>query len=274
MNKTQQAVSLFAVCASIILAGVLVAYRPGLPEVSATGDWRYPSGIPPALSSTSFQSVAADVAPAHTLSISGAATATAKADQATVTLGVYTEDKAAGVAIDENAQLMTAVIAALKGAGLTDNDIKTTQYTVQPNYDWNVKMVISYQVTNIVQVTIKDLTKVGAIIDAASSAGANRVDGVSFSLSDAAMSTMKLSVYDNAVKDARAKADEIVKALVSGGMTISISGVQSVSESGYYYPVPYQSYAMDSSGVKSSTPIVQGNLTVTVTVNIVYLLSP
>lgn len=271
MNKTQQAVSLFAVCASIILAGVLVAYRPGLPEVSTAGDWRFPSGVPPSLGSTSFQSVAADATAAHTLSISGTATVTAKADQATVSLGVYTEDKSAGVAINENAQLMTAVIAALKGAGLTDGDIKTTQYTVQPNYDWNVKMVISYQVTNMVQVKIKDLSKVGAIIDAATAAGANKVDSVSFGLSDAATSAMKLSVYGDAVADARAKADEIVKALGGG---ISISGVQSVSESGYYYPTPYVSYAMDSAGSKASTPIVQGNLSVTVTVSIVYILSP
>lgn len=265
MDKTQQAVSVFAVCAAIILAGMVIAYKPGL--VQELGEFRFPTGVPPALGTTGFKAAATtDTVNIRTLSISGTGAVNARANQATVTIGTYTENKLANVAIDENAQIMTAVIKALKDMGFKDTDIQTTAYTVTPNYNWELRMVIGYQVTNIVQVKINDLTKVGAAIDAATAAGANRVDGVSFGLSEEATNTMKLTAYKAAIDDAKAKA-----AVITSNLEIKITGVQSVSESVYYPPIAYRSYAT-AEGAKTSTPIMEGNLSVTVTLSIVYLI--
>jgi uncharacterized protein len=266
MEKTRQAAVVLAVCASILLSGMIIAYKPGM--VADFTEFRFPTGVPPALGSAGFSStVAADTGTnPRTLSVSGTGIINVKANQATVTLGVYTEDKLASSAIEQNAVTMTAVIAALKQLGFTDNDMQTTNYAVTPNYNYEVRQVIGYQVTNIIQIKINELTKVGPSIDAATSAGANRVDSISFGISQEMTSTIKLQAYSAAIADAKAKSD-----VITTGLGIRITGVQSVTESVYYPVVDYRSYAPAAEG-KASTPVLSGNLSVTVTLNIVYLI--
>jgi uncharacterized protein len=263
LNKTQQAASVLAVCVSILLSGIFIAYKPGSDTLS---EFRFPTGVPPALGSSSTTKVGEGTVVEKTFSISGLGVVYAKADKAIVTLGAYTEDKLASKAIDENAALMTSVIKALKAMGFTDDDIQTTGYSVYPNYNWEVRQVISYQVTNMIQVKVTDLDKVGDVIDTATGAGANRVDNVSFGLKDETSAKMKLDAYKSAIADAKAKSD-----VITSGLGISIKGVQSVSESSYSSPIYYG--GMDYAGIsKSSTPIMNSNLSVTVTLNIVYLI--
>jgi hypothetical protein len=267
MEKTSQAATVLAVCASILLAGMMIAYKPGM--VADVSEFRFPTGVPPALGATGFSKVAATDTGTNpkTLSISGTGVINVKANQATVSLGVYTEDKLANTAIDENAVKMTAVITALKKLGFTDNDMQTTTYTVYPNYNYDVRQVVGYQVTNMIQIKIKDLTKVGSAIDAASTAGANRVDSIGFGITEETASAMKLQAYTAAIADVKAKSD-----VITSGLGIHITGVQSVNESSYYPIVDYRSYDAASSGAKVSTPVLSGNLSVSVTLSIVYLI--
>ncbi|MDP2899626.1 MAG: SIMPL domain-containing protein [Candidatus Bathyarchaeota archaeon] len=268
MEKTRQAVSVLAVCASILLAGMVIAYKPGM---VAGSEFRFPTGVPPALGATGFTTGATtDAGTAlKTLSISGTGVVYVKADKATVYLGVYTEDRLASRAIEDNAAAMTAVIDALKQLGFTDEDMQTTSYGVTPNYNWDIREVVGYQVTNILQVKITDLTKVGPAIDAAASAGANRVDSISFGISDQTAAAMKLQAYTAAISDAKAKSD-----VITSGLGIKIAGVQSVTESSYYPMMEYRSYDVASSSGKATTPVLQGNLSVSVTLSIVYLIEP
>ena len=205
----------------------------------------------------------------RTLSLSGTATVHAQPDQVVFNIGAYTEEKTASAAIDENAGIMTAVLDAIKGQGVKAENISTAYYTVTPNYSYDAKMVISYQVTNMMQVKISDLSKVGAIIDAASAAGANKVDSISFGLSDAAANNIKLIAYKAAIADAKAKASVITQ-----NLGITVTGVQSVNENFYYPQIDYLKVAVPTSGAMASTPILQGNISVTVTLNIVYLIGP
>ena len=122
-------------------------------------------------------------------------------------LGVQTEDVSAKEAIEDNSMLMTDVIAAIKGLGFTDDDIKTVTYSVYPNYNWELRQVTGYTVNNMIQVEIMDLDLVGDVIDVAGAAGANRVDGVSFDLSDDLKEQLKLDAYVAAIRDAEAKAE-------------------------------------------------------------------
>jgi uncharacterized protein len=265
MDKTSQAATVLAVCASILLAGMIIAYKPGM----ATNPSNLPTGVPPSLGATSFSTAATTDTGTNprTLSLTGTGVVYVKANQATISLGVYTEDKLASSAIDENAVTMTAVVTALKQLGFTDNDMQTTTYTVYPNYNYDVRQVIGYQVTNMIQIKIKDLTKVGPAIDAATTAGANRVDSISFGITDETTSAMRLQAYTAAITDAKAKSD-----VITAGLGIHITGVQSVNESVYYPTVDYRSYDMAASGSKTSTPILSGNLSVSVTLSIVYLI--
>jgi uncharacterized protein YggE len=205
----------------------------------------------------------------RTLSLSGTATVHAQPDQVVFNIGAYTEEKTASAAIDENAGIMTAVLNAIKGQGVKAENISTAYYTVTPNYSYDAKIVISYQVTNMMQVKISDFSKVGAIIDAASAAGANKVDSISFGLSDAAANNIKLIAYKAAIADAKAKASVITQ-----NLGITVTGVQSVNENFYYPQIDYLKAAVPISGATASTPILQGNISVTVTLNIVYLIGP
>jgi uncharacterized protein YggE len=270
MDKTRQAATVLAVCASILLAGMIIAYKPGM--ITELVDFRFPTGVPPALGTTGFTTSAATDTASNlkTLSVSGTGVIKVKANQATVSLGVYTEGKEASTAIDENAAKMTAVITALKQLGFKDEDMQTTSYSVYPNYNWEIRMVVGYQVTNMIQIKIKDLTKVGPAIDAASSAGANKVDSISFGITEETASAMKLQAYQAAIADAKSKSD-----VITSGLGIKVAGVQSVTESSYYPVVEYRSYDQSgASSVKETTPVLSGNLSITVTLNIVYLIEP
>lgn len=272
MNKSQQVYAVTAICLSIVMAGAMIAYRPGaLPEstIQTPGDYRFPSGVGTSLGTQALTYEGTEAQP-KTLSLSGSGSASATADEAVVTLGAQTEDMSASDAIGANADLMDAIIRAIKAEGFADEDIQTVSYNVYPRYDWTEggQVFRGYMVTNMVQVTVSDLDKVGGVIDAAAEAGANRIDGVTFQLSEAEMEELKLNAYVAAIEDAEAKAEVITETL-----GITITGVQSVAESSY---VPSRMYtdAMAESAKSSyaPTPIMEGSLTVTVSVYIVYLI--
>lgn len=276
MNKNQQTFAVASICLSIILAGAIIAYKPGVVEQVTTGlptGFRFPSGVGVG-GSTLYAGVAEGTsADLKTISLSGAGIATAQADQAVINLGVETTAETADEAIRENAELMTEVINAVKALGIDEDDIVTTSYSVYAQYDWTEegREFTGYSVTNLVQITVKDLDMVGDVIDAAADNGANSINGISFELSDAKREELKANAYIAAITDAQEKADLIAETL---GLTIS--GVQSVTESSYTpvrsYDYGYAEASVDG-GAKSyvSTPITSGDLSVTVNVHIVYL---
>ena len=278
MNKNQQAFAVSAICLSIILAGAIIAYRPGAVEMDAglpTG-FRYPSGVGvsqgiPALYTSPSSTLVSEEATQKTISLTGAGTASATADEATIRMGVEVTKDSAAEAISDNAESMAEVIDALLLQGISEDDIQTTSYSVYPQYDWTEdgRVLLGYTVTNMVQVTVKDLDIVGDVIDAAGSAGANRMDGISFGLSDAKMQELKNTAYILALGDATDKAD-----LIAETLGLAISGVQSVTESSY---VPARTYVEtaemggDMAMSRAPTPIISGDLSVSVNVHIVFL---
>ncbi len=279
MNKNQQAFAVSAVCLSIILAGAIIAYRPGVVDQDGglPMGFRYPSGIGvsqgvPTLYSEASPTLISEEAIQKTISLTGAGTASATADEATIRMGVEVTRDRAAEAISDNAESMAAVIDALKLMGISEDDIKTTSYSVYPQYDWTEegRVLLGYTVTNMVQVTVKNLDIIGDVIDAAGNTGANRMDGISFGLSDTKMQDLKNTAYVLALGDATDKADLIAETL---GLTIS--GIQSVTESSYVPARTYVDYAEAGSDMtissKAPTPIISGDLSVSVNVHIVFL---
>ena len=274
MNKNQQTFAVVAICLSIIMAGALIAYKPGVvPEVKSglPEGFRYPSGT--GVSQGTLYSGVSQGTDTNlkTISLTGSGSASAKADQATVVLGVQTTSDLASDAIRANAVKMSAIIDALKALGVSEDDIVTTSYSVYPQYDWTEsgRVFRGYTVTNLVQVTVSDLDLVGGVIDTAADSGANQVNGIAFGLSDAKREELKTNAYVAALTDAQVKADVIAETL-----ELTITGVQSVTESSY---VPVRNYAYEESmdGAAKSyapTPILSGELSVTVNVHIVYLI--
>lgn len=271
MNKNQQTFAVVAICLSIIMAGAIIAYKPGVvPEVTngLPEGFRFPSGI--GVSQGTLYSGVSQGTDTNikTISLTGSGSASAKADQATVDLGVQTTSDLARDAIRANAEKMSAIIDALKAIGISEEDIVTTSYNVYPQYDWTEsgRIFRGYTVSNLVQITITNLDMVGEVIDTSADAGANQINGVSFGLSDAKREELKTNAYIAALTDAQEKA-----AVIAETLELTITGVQSVTESSY---VPVRNYAYEESmdAVKSyaPTPILSGELSVTVNVHIVY----
>lgn len=186
-------------------------------------------------------------------------------DVAYVTVGVTTNNKEANEAQNENKQIMTAVFDALKKAGLTDDDMRTTNYSTYPMYDYEANEVTSYEVRNMVELTIKDIDNVGKYMDIAAENGANTAYSVRFSILDESgpyNEALKL-----AMKTAKTKADAIISA--SGNKILS---TLNISENSYGY-VSYDRYQMNDEadfGKGATTPITAGELEVTANVTVVY----
>jgi uncharacterized protein len=191
----------------------------------------------------------------------------AQPDTAIVTVSVVTQGKRAIDAQQENATKSDAVMRALKSAAGAGAEVKTSGYSLQPQRiykEGQPPTITGYEARNSVKVTLNDLTKLGAVIDAAGQAGANDVSGISFMLKQ------DRPARDQALKDATrealSKAQVIAQAL--GGRVVRIVEVQ---EEGFQRPPQplYQAEAMMVKRDSASTPIEIGSLDISSRVQLV-----
>ncbi|MCL4505650.1 MAG: SIMPL domain-containing protein [Chloroflexi bacterium] len=209
-------------------------------------------------------------APGRTITVVGAGTASGTPDVAHVTIGVETQDASLSKAVAANQTRMTQLLATLKELGIADKDIRTVNYSVntetppvkepatgaQPN-----AAAITYHVNNQVQVTVRDVTKLGDVLDKGVTAGANSIYGVDFGVADP--SALEATARSNAVADAKSRAESLAK--LAG---VTLGDVYSISESAGG-PVPVMRAA---SFAAASTPIQTGSYEVSASVQIVYLI--
>jgi len=203
-----------------------------------------------------------------TLTVSGTGEATADADIVTIVLGVQTRDESAAVAVAENGRMMAETIDALKAAGVPEEEIKTSSYSIYPTRDWidgRQSEKVIFEVNNRVTFTLDlaDEMDIGAVLDAAVGAGANTVESVAFGLRDP--TPVKEEALEEAVVDAMGKALVITEA---AGM--ALGRILSISESGAS-PVPMaESRIYFAADAGAATPIVPGDVKVTATVTLTY----
>jgi len=158
-----------------------------------------------------------------------------KPDIATVNIGVETVSATVKEATTQASQTMEAVMAALRAAGVDAKDMQTSGYSIwaDRNYgpEGNSTETVRYRVNNNLQITIRDLDKVGVVIDAAIEAGANAIHGIQFSLAEP--SAVEAEARAKAIENARAKAAELAELSgVQVGQVISVSEV--VGQGGGY----------------------------------------
>ena len=266
MELKRYHVAFAIVVLSVIVFAAAVSY-PQLTDKNASKplNLSFPTGIP--LGSGSVSAAQVGEQDFNTISVTGSGTASMQANEATVTLGVQTQAETAEEAISSNAELMTKIIDAVKALGLTDDDMKTVSYNVYPVYDTeNYAEIVGYRVVNMIAVRITDMRLIGRVIDAAAENGANTIQGISFGLSDDNIAELKAEAYLAALSDAQEKAE-----LIAEKLKLTITGVLYVSES-YYQPYqPYADYRYAVAGKEAvSTPVIEGKLSVSVTVYIVY----
>ncbi|HKG26608.1 MAG TPA: SIMPL domain-containing protein [Thermomicrobiales bacterium] len=199
------------------------------------------------------------------VTVLGHGAATVTPDIATVTIGVQVTKPTLPEAQSEATAQMTAVLEAIKAAGIDEKDIQTAYYSVNvlQNYDntGNPTEVIGYQVSNQVNVVVRDLDKVGQLLEDVVAAGANSIYGITFGVSDP--SDAQSQARADAVADAKKRAEELAKAA-----GLSLGRVLSISE-GISQPIPYYDSGQFAGG-KAGAPVQFGTTEVTVDVQVTY----
>jgi uncharacterized protein YggE len=208
----------------------------------------------------------------HLLYVSGTGKITTDPDRAIVSLAVETQHSDVKAAQNENAVRMNEVINAVRALGIPSEDLKTTGYTISIIRDETEKGVFDrevtyYRVINTLLVELKDIQKAGEVVDIAINNGANRVNYVSFTLSDEKQESLRAEALTDAVNSARNDANA-----VAGAMGVSITGVKEISVGSPVIPVRYAEMAYDAAPVGAATPIEPNTIDVTATVSITYLI--
>jgi uncharacterized protein YggE len=193
------------------------------------------------------------------VTVTGEATVAVAPDTAVIRVGVTSAAKTAREASDANGKQMTAVLAAIKDAGIAARDIQTSRLSLQPQYDPNrsgTARLLGFQATNQITVNIRDIDKLAGIIDQAIAAGANEMSGLEFVVSE--QSKLLDQARDDAIADARRKAERYAKAA-----GVKLGAVTSISEEGSS-PPPRLMQAMRA----GAAPVAPGEQTLRAVVSV------
>ena len=210
-----------------------------------------------------------------TIIVSGEGSANLAPDMAALTLSVVKQAKTAQEALAANNAALTQVLADLKGAGIAERDLQTNGFSIEPRYRQLPNgatavppEIIGYEVNNGLAVRVRDLTKLGDVIDRSVKLGVNRGGQVNFGNDnpDAAVSEARKA----AVAEAVAKARTLTEAA-----GVKLGRVIEISE--YFArpmpPVPQPMYRAAMAKEADSTPIATGENNYSVTVNLTYAIS-
>lgn len=213
------------------------------------------------------------------ISVTGTATTSVEPDLLVVTFGVENQAKTASEALSTNSESMNSIVSAIRSVGITDDDINTSRISIHPVYDSyrdpvtekHTQELIGYRVTNTLTVKTTQLDKAADIIDGSVSAGANRVDNVSFTLSPQKSIDVKDELLSEAILNAKKKAENALKPL--DHQIIGVKAVQ-LSEFGMPPPMPlYRTTAMaEDASFKSSTPVFSSDQDVSTTASVIFLI--
>ena len=206
---------------------------------------------------------------AKTINVVGVGTAKGKPDRVILTFSVIARGETATKAYQDNAEKINSVIAALKEAGIAEEQMETVGYRLNPIYrhpKGEEPTIAGYECRSSLKVTLTSLEGVGEIIDRAVKAGANQVSSVSFTLSEEERERLKAEALSLAVKDAKGKAETIARAA-----GISLVGPKSISLTSTPTPIIYRKALAEAAPVPTPPQIIPPEeLSVTVTVSVVY----
>lgn len=193
------------------------------------------------------------------ITVVGTGTVEAVPNEAEFTLGVSTEASTAREALAANSARMRDVLAALGVAGVAKRDIKTQDVSIGPSYDGEGRD--GYAARNSVSVRIRDLDRAGAVLDAASRAGANEAYGPSLMRSD--RERFEAVALQEAVKRARKRAQALAEAA-----GVELGPVTAITEASQGQPVPLVAVAERAKGdvaapIEAGTEEIQASVTVT-----------
>jgi uncharacterized protein YggE len=201
------------------------------------------------------------------LDISATGEVTRVPDLAIISAGVVARASTAAAALQETADKMDRVVAALKRAGIADRDIQTTTISLNPEYRYpenQAPQLVGYTASNQVTVRFRDIRRSGKILDALVAEGANQINGPTMTIEHPEQALDEARA--RAVATGRARADVYARAL---GM--QVVRVVSISEGGgYYAPPPPPPAPMMATAERAYTKIEPGEQKLQVSLSMVF----
>ena len=201
------------------------------------------------------------------LNVSAQAEARRVPDVATISAGVVTQAADGNTAMRQNAEQMAKVMVAIKAAGIAEKDIQTSGISLNPQYRYvenEAPSITGYQATNTVSLKVRDITKLGKVLDSLAAQGANQINGPSFQIDQPE------PVYDEArlaaLKKAKDRAETYAKAL-----DLKVRRIISISEGGGggFRPVPMMAMAARGKA-EMDTAVSPGETEVSVSLDVVF----
>ena len=205
----------------------------------------------------------------RTITVPGMGRVTVEPDVASVRLGVSIQRESAGQAREDAANTMNAILEAISSQDVARRDVRAALVTLGPVTDFSEggPRIVGYQLFNSVEVTLRDLDRAGALIDAALGAGASTLDSLEFRLEDP--SSADDQARKLAMEDARARATTIAAATGEKlGKVVSVTEAERFHGGG---PIPLaRTMAMEA---KAATPIEAGTQEISVSVSVTFALA-
>lgn len=223
--------------------------------------------------------IGSGVSASNTISVSGEGEVFAVPDSAVFSATVREKAKEVKDAQDAATKKINDIVAYLKQGGIEDKDIKTADYSINPDYEWKQsacpqgvfcppgkQVLVGYQVSQTLSVKVRDMKKAGDFLSGVGSRGATEVSGLSFTIDDE--DALKAEARDEAITQAKEKAEALAKSL-----GVSLVRVVGFSEGGDR-PIYYAKAAMVEAGIGSASSaapeIPVGENKIVSNVNIVY----
>lgn len=197
--------------------------------------------------------------------VGGTGKVTSKPDLALVQIGIYSEGPTVNGVQADNTAKMNRIIESLKSLGIDKADIQTSNYNLQPAIDWSNgrQNIRGYTLSQNISVKVRDLPKIGEALEQSISAGANQINGVTFTIDEP--SSLQDQARLKAIEDAKRKAEALASAT-----GLKIIKVVSFSESGGTPPMmPYAGDAMYNQR-KEVPQIESGSLDVEMNVSVTF----
>ena len=201
------------------------------------------------------------------LNVSAQAEARRVPDVATISAGVVTQAADGNTAMRQNAEQMARVMAAIKAAGIAERDIQTSGISLNPQYRYvenQAPSITGYQASNTVNLKVRDITRLGKVLDSLAAQGANQINGPNFQIDQPE------PLYDQArlaaLKKARDRAETYAKAL-----GLNVRRIVSISEGGGggFRPVPMMAMAARGKA-EMDTSVSPGETEVSVNLDVVF----
>ncbi|MHB1086648.1 MAG: SIMPL domain-containing protein [Minisyncoccota bacterium] len=189
--------------------------------------------------------IGSGVSASNTITVSGEGEVTAVPDTATFSVTIQERASTVKAAQELATKKTNDIVAYLKDQDIDEKDVQTSDYSVYPEYDYETKacapgeycvpgkqVLRGYQVSQTLTVKVRDTEQAGDLLTGVGERGATQVSGLSFTIDDE--EALKASARDEAIAQAKDKADELARAL-----GVNVVRVVGFSENDFYPPMPY-----------------------------------